>query len=260
MRSAWALFVGVAWCLAAKADWGYVGAAFRCDPARGAFVLAGTSENSDGEGVPAEEGFTQLANGRNTLTCAVGPALVSAEVFVVPPQPRGMCMGGGRVSIARLDVGTVPVFPSPEPFNSGCGSDPELMRLTIDSEGDSVRLETCHRKPPADLTTRGPVECARAPSSGRFRASFDCEKAARTSERLVCADAALGRLDHRLYRKYREALRFQASSAALRNSQRSWVARRDACGDAACVKRSYEARLAELQALIPKVDSNIPVY
>ncbi|MFK3737254.1 lysozyme inhibitor LprI family protein [Massilia sp. TN1-12] len=77
--------------------------------------------------------------------------------------------------------------------------------------------------------------------------TFDCRKAGTAVEKTICADPALSRLDERLGAAYKEAMHAGADRPALVASQRRWIAEtRDRCPDAACIARSYEARIAWL--------------
>src|SRR5215510_16488687 len=93
-------------------------------------------------------------------------------------------------------------------------------------------------------------------------ASFDCARASTNVERLICSSSELSKLDDLLADAYRGA-RAQASNAAnLGREQRQWMARRDACVDADCIKKAYEARLGVLQSAgrnpAMKADSTAP--
>lgn len=79
-------------------------------------------------------------------------------------------------------------------------------------------------------------------------AGFDCAKAVSQSERLICADPALSRLDDQLVLAYRSALGKGAGREAVRRWQKTWLfSVRDACADAACLAKTYTAHIAELR-------------
>ena len=83
--------------------------------------------------------------------------------------------------------------------------------------------------------------------------SFDCVRAARPVERLLCSEAgaSLRPLDRELAALYRRALAADPSVAA---AQRTWLAERDRCPidaqgyDSGCVRKAYERRRARLIA------------
>jgi uncharacterized protein YecT (DUF1311 family) len=91
-------------------------------------------------------------------------------------------------------------------------------------------------------------------------ASFDCGEARTRVEKAVCADEELSRLDELLGRFYRGARQQLAENAScLETDQRNWLrAVRDPCANAACLKKVYLERLAELAALQPGM--NIPPH
>jgi uncharacterized protein YecT (DUF1311 family) len=88
-------------------------------------------------------------------------------------------------------------------------------------------------------------------------ASFPCHQAGTAVERRICQDPALSQLDDHLGRYYagaREALR--EALPCLQADQQAWLrSTRDACVDAACLKRAYLDRLAELRPLQPGVSA-----
>jgi uncharacterized protein YecT (DUF1311 family) len=79
-------------------------------------------------------------------------------------------------------------------------------------------------------------------------ASFDCDspRLART-EKMICEQHELGRLDNDMAQAYRNAQMLARTPADVLVSQRRWLATRNQCGDAACVARAYQARLNELR-------------
>lgn len=84
--------------------------------------------------------------------------------------------------------------------------------------------------------------------------SFDCAKASARVEQLVCRDDALAKLDLRmaaLFRKAEESAEGERARVALRDAQRAWPQKRNACGRSAdpraCTLHAYRARISELQ-------------
>ncbi|MGC2963089.1 hypothetical protein C8K18_13126 [Paraburkholderia sp. GV068] len=82
-------------------------------------------------------------------------------------------------------------------------------------------------------------------------ASFDCEKAHSSVERIICTDEVLNGLDFRLAVAYIKAMDRAADQDGLLHSQREWVRSRDGCNDAACLKKAYHDRLAALENVQP---------
>lgn len=82
-------------------------------------------------------------------------------------------------------------------------------------------------------------------------ASFDCQKAGTATERAICSDIDLARLDRNLADAYAQALSWASDDAEkikIRDAQRKWIGERNACGgDVACLTAAYDARLKALQ-------------
>jgi len=80
-------------------------------------------------------------------------------------------------------------------------------------------------------------------------ASFDCAKAGTRAEKLICATPELSKADEELGRQYKAARAATRDAKGLRQAQMGWIRRhRDACADAACMRKAYEQRIAELRA------------
>jgi uncharacterized protein len=86
--------------------------------------------------------------------------------------------------------------------------------------------------------------------------SFDCAKAAKPVEKLVCGDAVLSALDRTLAAAYAKGLSpssewTERDRNASRAAQREWLAERDACAKAAdpkgCTSSAYQRRIAVLK-------------
>lgn len=89
------------------------------------------------------------------------------------------------------------------------------------------------------------VASAREPASP----GFDCARAASHAETTICADSALAGADAELAESYGRLLRHTSASAraVVRAGQRAWLARRDDCPDAACLRVRYDTRDTELR-------------
>ncbi|WP_322081179.1 lysozyme inhibitor LprI family protein [Burkholderia sp. BCC1972] len=78
-------------------------------------------------------------------------------------------------------------------------------------------------------------------------AGFDCAKAASPTEKTICADTALSKLDGDLSAAWKKALAKGGDTAALKAAQLKWLKQRDQCGsDAPCLGDRYRERLASL--------------
>lgn len=86
-------------------------------------------------------------------------------------------------------------------------------------------------------------------------AGFDCRRARTQVEKTICADAELSRLDsemNALYKQIRAETRgvdgetgWQVDPVAAENAR--WLAGRNECRDAACIRSAYQQRIAQLR-------------
>ncbi len=94
-------------------------------------------------------------------------------------------------------------------------------------------------------------------------ASFNCARASSDSERAICANAELGKLDEELAQTYRALLKSAGKSSVieLKTEQADWLSARNRCGaDVQCLATSYQSRLAVLRNYKPKDDSPKAVF
>lgn len=81
--------------------------------------------------------------------------------------------------------------------------------------------------------------------------SFDCRTDTQPVEQAICADSGLSARDRKLSESYYRLADMlpQAERFALRDQQRDWIRRRNACGSLVpCIAQAYDQRLAQLQA------------
>jgi len=80
--------------------------------------------------------------------------------------------------------------------------------------------------------------------------SLDCSKLISVQAQLICGDAELARVDKTLAVVYDQKLKTAANKKRLREDQRAWLRNsRNACGDKACLLRSYQLRIDELKRM-----------
>lgn len=93
------------------------------------------------------------------------------------------------------------------------------------------------------LSLVGPPLCT-------FAASFDCHKAATSTEKMICSDAQTSALDSKLQQTYKTALAAASNATdkkALTKEQRNWITyTRGSCQDAACLRQVYTDRIIVL--------------
>ncbi|HEU0283106.1 MAG TPA: lysozyme inhibitor LprI family protein [Gallionella sp.] len=79
-------------------------------------------------------------------------------------------------------------------------------------------------------------------------ASFNCSGTLSATEQLICSDRRLSMQDVVLASEYKLTLSVSKDKEQLKLSQRSWVKDvRDRCGDAKCLKLSYDERIRALR-------------
>lgn len=79
-------------------------------------------------------------------------------------------------------------------------------------------------------------------------ASFDCVLAQSTSEKLICSNPDLSKLDEELAKQYKLRLKAVSSSAELKSEQRRWLKQlRAQCQDALCYIKAYNERMSSWQ-------------
>lgn len=77
--------------------------------------------------------------------------------------------------------------------------------------------------------------------------SFDCSKAAKPQEKLICTDGELAKLDTMLSEAYKAAAQSNGKASILQ-AQRQWIKQSfNSCTDKPCLVAAYQTRIAELQ-------------
>ena len=97
---------------------------------------------------------------------------------------------------------------------------------------------------------------AAAAATPAAAASFDCGKARAADERAICANRALNDQDVRVDQLYgiTRHLVPMGGRGAIMDDQRAWLKSRRACGaNQACLARSYDRRLVELNQVMERV-------
>ena len=87
-------------------------------------------------------------------------------------------------------------------------------------------------------------------------ASFDCNRARAPDEKAICANRALNDQDVRVDQLYdiTRHLTPMGGRGAIMDDQRAWLLARRACGaNRACLARSYDQRLGELNTVMERV-------
>ncbi len=110
------------------------------------------------------------------------------------------------------------------------------------------------QEPPAAQTQSQPAPQAAVPPMQGVVPSFDCTKAEKNAERLVCGDAGLATLDRevaRLYALVADALNATPGFEELLDAQRKWLEQRNTCFDRECAAEMYVRRAHQLRTGYP---------
>lgn len=86
-------------------------------------------------------------------------------------------------------------------------------------------------------------------SQDGIKPSFDCSKARKTAEVLVCKNGELSALDGAMAGLYSQVRRLSSNPSQLTLDQRAWIVRRDACQSIECLHNAYESRILDLKNL-----------
>lgn len=92
-------------------------------------------------------------------------------------------------------------------------------------------------------------------------ASFNCAKARTPDEKAICAERALNDKDVRMNELYGINKRTLAMGGrgALMDQQQEWLRGRKTCGaNKACLNRSYDKRLSDLEKSMERIYQNGP--
>lgn len=76
--------------------------------------------------------------------------------------------------------------------------------------------------------------------------SFDCARAKTQTEKLICSDTELSRLDDEMAANYKAVLLDPTRAEVITQAQKLWLKERNACVSDSCVLRSYLGRLSTL--------------
>jgi len=121
-------------------------------------------------------------------------------------------------------------------------------------EGATPKQETLeqHAQTPEEVKQK-PVEqktVTPPPPPEKIPPSFDCDKAEKNAEKMICADYGLAALDRevaRLYALASDELNATPGFEALLDGQRKWLAERNTCFDQECLAEMYVRRVHQLR-------------
>ncbi|HZD89194.1 MAG TPA: hypothetical protein VE224_03785 [Pseudolabrys sp.] len=92
-------------------------------------------------------------------------------------------------------------------------------------------------------------------------APLDCAKAHSPTEHAICYSYALGQQEARMATLFEWTMSLVAMGARgdIGDAQRAFIRKPAACGaNVACIRRVYDARIAQLKAVMKRIASNGP--
>jgi len=84
-------------------------------------------------------------------------------------------------------------------------------------------------------------------------ASFDCAKASSPTEKMICQNPKISKLDDRLSEVYKEV---RKADASVVEEQKSWLKDARACKDEKCLENAYGIRVEELENRLAKLEQS----
>ena len=112
------------------------------------------------------------------------------------------------------------------------------------SPSSAAKLRHVARHVMALFCIAGALLCSGVPVSA---AGFNCAKAKTDTEKLICADGELGKLDATLTKLYAKTLISSGDPDAIASVERDWLkTERNKCGTTDCLKLAYHARIKQL--------------
>ena len=171
-------------------------------------------------------------------------ALSTVRLALAQPQPASNV----KVVFESMPVqAATPSSLEPVARASGTAFPPRVVVIpkTLQPQPQSRKVETARAAvdtPPAFQVPE---------TSGNGGPSFDCRRARSNTEKMICADGELARLDRELGRAYGRAKSVAADPAAFRRqTEAEWRLRETMCQDRGCLLRWYAYRRIQLVSVI----------
>ncbi len=128
----------------------------------------------------------------------------------------------------------------------------ERNNITTPAEAPPAPKPVEHPAPvtaPNPSSTPEPIVEKAQPSPKSWGPSFDCGKASTFSEKEICTDTLLGKLDGALAENYKYMLASDIGDGArndLKATQKKWLGERNKCADNQCLANAYRKRIDEV--------------
>ena len=105
------------------------------------------------------------------------------------------------------------------------------------------------------------IALAALPARAADYAPLNCAAARSASEKAICTNYALGQSEARMATLYEWSTSFvgMGQRGDIQDALRAFLKQRDNCGgDIACLRRAYETRIGQLQAVMERVKEKGP--
>jgi uncharacterized protein len=180
----------------------------------------------------------------------VGPAPASVpQVAKAPvPAPAPQVMAKAPAPAPQIAKAEAPApAPAPVPRVAAVPA-PSAPAAQVSKAGPATPAPARPTPAPArEQVATAPAVNESAPQPRRTSPSFNCALARSTTEKLICGDEELARLDRDLGALHQRAKQAAPDRRAFqRNSDAEWQQREDTCRDRECLLRWYAQRRAEL--------------
>jgi hypothetical protein len=134
-------------CGAARADWFVAGAQYSCQPDNDVFEISPYSTSSGlrdaSEHTPLKTRFRLVESGL-PIRCALAGQAFHATVRIIEPN-EGNGMGGGRVDILSMNLGSLKLLPKTEYLDWDVHPGQEnLIRVRVTAAEGSASIERCY--------------------------------------------------------------------------------------------------------------------
>lgn len=99
------------------------------------------------------------------------------------------------------------------------------------------------------------------PAGAADYAPLDCSAASSAAEKTVCSHYGLGQFEARMATLYQWGTAFvgMGQRGDIQDAQREFLKQRESCGaDIACLRRTYETRIGQLQRVMEQVRARGP--
>lgn len=165
----------------------------------------------------------------------VSPGSIAPHAGAGPSGKPSSGLSGGK--IVALAIVALVVFVGMWFFSGQSKNQPPASSAAVKSS--PVQSEA-PRTPPASTS-----------AAAKPMPSFDCSKAASVTEKLICSDAELAKLDSELAQIYAKAKEMAPDKAAFQQQSRdAWQRREEFCKDKECLEGWYYQRMFDLNKQI----------